>query len=287
MPATTTTPTGPLSPAQAEQFHRDGWMTVRGLFDREEMDLLLRTAKADNAMTGHAFGLKDRSGLAVKLSLWNHPGDDIYGMFSRSRRVVDACEQLLGGEVYHYHSKMILKEPRVGGAWEWHQDYGYWYKNGCLLPDMISCLISLDPATRENGCIQMMSGSHKMGRIEHGMFAGQTGADPERVAEAAKRMAVVYCEAEPGDALFFHGNTLHCSGPNHSDKPRWALICCYNAAWNDPYKKHHHPSYTKLHKVDDGAIKAIGAKPASNDSFMNPETDATIRADRDKEAAGT
>ena len=281
------TPPGPLSPAQAQQFHRDGWLGVKALFDAEEMELLLRTARQDNAMTGHAFGLKDRSGLAVKLSLWNHPGDDIYGMFSRSRRVVDGCEQLLGGEVYHYHSKMILKEPRVGGAWEWHQDYGYWYKNGCLLPDMISCLISLDPATRDNGCIQMMSGSHKMGRIEHGMFAGQTGADPERVDEAMKRMPVVHCEAEPGDALFFHGNTLHCSGPNLSDKPRWAMICCYNAAWNDPYKKHHHPNYTKLDKVDDDAVKAIGAKPASNDSFMNPETDQTIRVQIKDESAET
>ena len=55
-------------------------------------------------------------------------------------------EQLLGDEVYHFHHKMMLKEPRVGGAWEWHQDYGYWYKNGCLLPDMVSCLVALDPA---------------------------------------------------------------------------------------------------------------------------------------------
>jgi hypothetical protein len=32
----------------------------------------------------------------------------------------------------------MQKEPRVGGAWEWHQDYGYWYKNGFLYPeDMI------------------------------------------------------------------------------------------------------------------------------------------------------
>ena len=38
---------------------------------------------------------------------------------------------------------------------------------------------------------------------------------------------------------------------------------------------------------NNGAIKAIGAKPASNDSFMNPETDETIRADKDKEPAGT
>ena len=277
--------TGPLSREQIEQFNRDGFLAVKSLFDREEMDLLLRTARQDNGMTGHAFGLKDRSGLAVKLSLWNHPGDDIYGMFSRCRRVVDSCEQLLGGEVYHYHSKMILKEPKVGGAWEWHQDYGYWYKNGCLYPDLVSCLIALDPATRENGCIQMLRGSHKMGRIEHGMFAGQTGADPERVNEALKKMEVVHCEAASGDALFFHANTLHCSAANLSDKPRWALICCYNAAWNDPYKKHHHPNYTPLKKVDDSAIKAIGMKPAANDSFLDPDADQTIKAEKEEAGA--
>ena len=36
---------------------------------------------------------------------------------------------MLGDEVYHFHHKMMVKEPRVGGAWEWHQDYGYWYSN--------------------------------------------------------------------------------------------------------------------------------------------------------------
>ena len=36
--------------------------------------------------------------------------------------------------MYHYHSKLMLKEPEVGGAWVWHQDYGYWYQNGCLYP---------------------------------------------------------------------------------------------------------------------------------------------------------
>ena len=43
-------------------------------------------------------------------------------------------ELLLCDEVYHYHHKMVLKEPKVGGAWAWHQDYGYWYDNGCLFP---------------------------------------------------------------------------------------------------------------------------------------------------------
>ncbi len=136
------------------------------------------------------------------------PTDDLYGMFSRSPRIVDRMEQLLGGEVYHYHTKMMLKEPRVGGAWEWHQDYGYWYHNGCLSPLLASCLIAVDRATRENGCLQVVKGSHQMGRIDHGRTGDQTGADMERVEAALERMELVYIEAEPGDALFFHCNLL-------------------------------------------------------------------------------
>ena len=58
--------------------------------------------------------------------------------------------------------------------------------NGCLFPDMASAFIAVDPNTRENGCLQVLKGSHKMGRIEHGKFGDQTGADPERVENAMK-----------------------------------------------------------------------------------------------------
>ena len=60
-------------------------------------------------------------------------------MIARKRVVArHDAEQILDGEVYHYHSKMIMKEPRIGGAWTWHQDYGYWYQNGVLFPDLTS-----------------------------------------------------------------------------------------------------------------------------------------------------
>jgi ectoine hydroxylase len=271
--------TSPLTQEQVAQFQRDGYLFIENLLDREETGLLLSTAKSDHAMLQHAFGVEDIQGRKSRLSLWNHPGDDIYGMVSRSRRIVDAMEQLLGGEVYHYHSKMMLKEPLVGGAWEWHQDYGYWYQNGCLYPDMASCLIALDRASKENGCLQVLKGSHRMGRIEHGRFGEQTGADPERVVAAMERLALVYCEMEPGTALFFHSNLLHRSAPNESPHPRWSLICCYNAASNDPYKESHHPRYTPLQKVPDSAIKQIGAcGTAVAQVFLNPDEDQTVGA---------
>jgi ectoine hydroxylase-related dioxygenase (phytanoyl-CoA dioxygenase family) len=266
--------TRPLSPDQVERFECDGYLLIEGLFDPEETELLISVARNDRALQEHAYGRKDAQGRQSRLSLWNHPGDDLFGTVSRSRRIVDAMEQLFSGEVYHYHSKLMLKEPFVGGAWEWHQDYGYWYQNGCLYPYMASCLIALDPATRANGCLQVLKGSHHMGRVEHGKFGEQTGADPERVRAAMERLEHVYCEMAPGTGLFFHGNLLHASDANTSPNSRWSLICCYNAARNDPYKESHHPRYTPLHKAPDSAIKQIGAKTSAADkAFLDPDHD--------------
>jgi hypothetical protein len=259
-------PPGPLTDAQVARYHQDGYVLAPGLFDVEEIDLLRRAAKEDHELDQRSYGRADGEGGTVRLALWNHPGDGIYGAFARCERVVYSVEKLLGGEVYHYHSKMIMKDPRVGGAWAWHQDYGYWYYNGVLLPLLASVMIAVDPSRKENGCLQVLAGSHHAGRIDHVQTGDQSGADPERVAELLKRLPLVYCAMEPGDALFFHCNLLHRSDQNRSERPRWSMICCYNAARNDPYKESRHPRYTPLHVVPDEAIKAVGVRRFADDA---------------------
>ncbi|OAI47321.1 proline hydroxylase [Planctomycetaceae bacterium SCGC AG-212-F19] len=249
-----------LSEEQVRRFHDDGYVIVPRLFDDEELDLLRRIARTDRGLAERAAGRRDGQGTVVKLTVENELRDDIYGAIVRSRRIVDAMERLLGGEVYHYHHKMILKEPFVGGAWEWHQDYGYWYHNGCLYPHLASCMIAVDPATRANGCLQVLRGSHHLGRIEHGKVGDQTGADPERVGAALDRLELVHCELPAGAAVLFHCNTLHCSGANSSPNPRWALICCYNRASNDPYKDSRHPRYSPLEKWPDERVMEVGCR---------------------------
>ena len=271
-----------LSDKQLTDYGRDGFVLARGMFDAEETDLLRRSALTDRALDRHSFGRADGEGGTVRLSLWNHPGDTIYGMFARCRRMVDSAEKILGGEVYHYHSKMILKDAKIGGAWAWHQDYGYWYHFGVLYPMLTSVTVAVDPATRENGCLQVLRGSHHLGRIEHKLTGDQAGADPERVEQASKRLELVYCEMQPGDAMFFHCNLLHRSDQNKSKNPRWSLICCYNAASNDPYKDAQHPRYTPLSKVEDSAIREAGirrfAQHSSEEGWLEPERDETIRS---------
>jgi len=244
---------------QIDQFHDEGYLIVNNLLEPAEIEILHEIAKADQALADAATSRADGEGGAVKLVVCNDlPEDTIYGAIVRSRRIAQTMERLLDDEVYHYHHKVILKEARVGGAWAWHQDYGYWYNNGCLFPDMASCLIAIDRASKENGCLQVVKHSHLLGRMDHMKVGDQTGADPERVTAAVERLPLEYCELEPGAAVFFHANTLHRSDQNTSENPRWAFICCYNSKHNDPYKDSKHPRYSPLEIWDDTKILELG-----------------------------
>ncbi len=269
---------GKLNAQQIVEYHKNGFVILKGLLSEKEVDVLRERAKNDREMDKHAFQRDDGAGAKVRLSLWNHPGNGIYGMIARSHKVVDSVEQLLDDEAYHYHSKMIMKEAKVGGAWAWHQDYGYWYENGVLSPDLCSVYIAVDAATKENGCLQVLKGSHKMGRVNHVLTGEQAGADLERVEEIKKRLELVYVELEKGDAVFFHSNLLHRSDRNNSENPRWAMICCYNAKTNDPYKESHHPRYTPLKKVPDSAILESGFNTVVDDeAWLDPNRDSSAR----------
>jgi len=251
-----------FSPQQVNTYHKDGYVIVKKFCSKEETDHLYSVALKDDAMRKSALDLNDQSGKKTKLSLWFTPGNDVFGYLTRSEKMVHSTAQLLDSDapVCHFHSKLMQKEPKVGGAWEWHQDYGYWYNNACLSPQLASCLIAVDRATKENGCLQVLKGSHHIGRIDHVKVGDQTGADMERVNVAMERLELVHCELEPGSAIFFHCNLLHCSAQNKSTHPRWALICCYNAASNNPYKESRHPRYSYLEKWPDSRIKEIGRR---------------------------
>jgi ectoine hydroxylase-related dioxygenase (phytanoyl-CoA dioxygenase family) len=269
-----------LTAADKEKYDQDGYLIVKNFLHAEEVSLLYGLATADTVLRNNAFDLNDQTGKRTKLTLWFTPGDDTYGLLTRSERIVKAAGLLMGeGQVCHFHSKLMQKEPRVGGAWEWHQDYGYWYKNGFLYPDaMISVMVALTEATRENGCLQVLKGSHKMGRFEH-LFAGeQQGADMPFVEEALKICERVYVELEPGDTLFFHSNLLHMSEANLSDKPRWSLISAYNLSYNVPFREKNTSCITPVNMVRDEAILASAPAGLSiQTDFLQKEKEITLQ----------
>jgi ectoine hydroxylase-related dioxygenase (phytanoyl-CoA dioxygenase family) len=253
-----------LTAEQVAEYRGNGLVFVRGLFDAEETDLLRRAMEEDPAIAAHSILRPDAEGLGTRISLWNRAGDSVYGLATRAARVVDTAEALIGEPVYHFQSKLTAKDPRVGGAWEWHQDYGYWYYNGCLRPDMLSMMVALDRSDRENGCLQIVKGSHRLGRIDHVQVSEkQNAADPARMEQILKRHEIVYCELDPGDAVIFHCNALHRSDQNRSERRRWTFLVCYNAVSNDAYVREDDRYYVPLEKVDDGAVKRAGLRFAA------------------------
>lgn len=252
-----------------DAFQRDGYLMMRGFFSEEEINRLSAVAKSDALIDKNMYDRGDKEGLKTKLSLWFSLDDSIYSLMARCERMVSGVELLLDGEPAHFHSKFMKKEPKVGGAWEWHQDYGYWYRDGFLFPQMVSVLTAISPATRENGCLQVLKGSHQMGRIEHGFAGEQVGADAERVEEARNRMELVYAEMNPGDSLFFHCNLLHRSDSNRSDFPRLSLISAYNRITNKPFKGSNTSSWTPILKAPDSSILQADLKGISETVNFN------------------
>ena len=137
-----------------------------------------RTAPADapaGGMLEQAASRRDGQGGAIKLSVHNELGDDILQRLRPLPAHRGHHGTAAGRRGLPLPPQDDLEGAATGGAWEWHQDYGYWYNNGCLFPDLASCLIAVDRATRRNGCLQVLKGSHHLGRIDHGKIGDQTG----------------------------------------------------------------------------------------------------------------
>ena len=113
-----------LTLEERRQYEVEGFVIVRQMFSSEEVSVLLRTVATDQLVRNHVMPMVDASGRKSQVTLWNRALNNTYGHFARGRRWVEAATGLIGEPVYHFHSKLMLKEPRTGGSWEWHQDFG-------------------------------------------------------------------------------------------------------------------------------------------------------------------
>lgn len=139
---------------------------------------------------------------------------------------------------------------------------------------MASCYLSLDPSTKQNGCLQVLRASHALGRIDHDFVSTQVGADPRRIEALLERLELVHVELPAGGAVFFHCNTLHRSDANESDSPRWGLICCYNTKHNEPAWASHHPGYSPIERVPTAEL--LRCPIEASRAFLSTTDDGTV-----------
>ena len=244
---------------EVDSFWKRGFVIVRGVFTRAEMGVLKDIIATHADMQSFAQRAKERSAGETRPSfetifVWNDTArHDAFAKATRSHKIFERLEAIFDDEVYVYHNKIALKYPGVVG-FSHHQDYWYWYQMGCLYPDMAAAMIAVDRHTQENGCLRLVEGSHKLGRIEHVYRDGvsDSGVDPERLEQIRRHMPEVPIELEVGDVAIFHCNTIHSSADNHSKESRIGLLGCYNTKHNDPFKQAHgHPGWHRQGKIEE------------------------------------
>lgn len=261
-----------------DEFNRDGYTVLKSVFDPDEIAILREAIVSDKRMTAHfrdiqAKFMKGKYPSFETIWVWNDTsGDDVFAKFTRSAKIFDVLERIFDDQIYVYHNKVALKYPNMPG-FKHHQDYFYWYGMGCLWPDLATCFIAVDRADRENGCLRLVRGSHRLGRVEHRLFDGvsDSSVDPERLSAILARLPEDYIELDPGDAVIFHCNTLHASDANRSDRSRLALLGCYNTKRNDPIvRSHDHPNYISQSKIYDRVVRAdLARRPDFNRHYRN------------------
>ncbi|MBT6202694.1 MAG: phytanoyl-CoA dioxygenase family protein [Rhodospirillaceae bacterium] len=234
----------PLTPDQIVAYHRDGYVVVPGMMDADELAPALQEIAEDPSIRGRLATIHDGSEKTQHDYLgWVRHGDDWLGTATRLARVVEGAATLIGEPVYHFHSKIVQKPAGRSGRVVWHQDYGGWYQDGCLMPHMLTCLIALTPATQTSGCLHMLKGSHKMGRVDRIRDGdAYSNINPVRESGMLERFEDVAVELQPGDGVFFHGNVVHSSGDNSADYNRILMEMSYNGVSNAPVfdnQEHH------------------------------------------------
>ncbi len=133
------------------------------------------------------------------------------------------ASQLLVGSVRFWHDQLFCKPARHGGVVAWHQDYSYWTRTQPMAH--LTCWIGLDNATRDNGCVQYIPGSHRWRLLPVTGLAGDMNAIQSVLSdEQKKQFRPVAVELKKGECAFHHPLMVHGSYENSTDRPRRATV---------------------------------------------------------------
>jgi hypothetical protein len=200
-----------LDAPQVESYRRDGFLsplTVMSADRAQAYRLRLEAAEA-------AFGPMH---YITKPHLLLMLADEL----ANDGTMLDAVEDIIGPDILLWDSTFIIKEPGNDKFVSWHQDLTYW---GLDRDDVVSIWLALSPATVESGCMRMMPGSHRGGRVEHKLTADAANllSRGQTIAAELDEAKAVDTPLQPGQMSLHHGWTFHASHPNRSKDRRIGL----------------------------------------------------------------
>lgn len=147
--------------------------------------------------------------------------------------VLNRLKQLLGQRIVcplAHHNCIMTKQPRYSSETGWHQDIRYWsYQR----PELVNAWIALGTEGPQNGCLQVIPGSHKLildqRRLDGELFFRSDLPENQPLIESKELVLM-----NPGDVLFFHCRTLHAASRNHSTETKFSVVFTFRSADNPP-----------------------------------------------------
>lgn len=222
-----------------EQYAKNGYIKVEGLFEEREMEELRQEIREICAgRRGAIEGLEplprgepadDDAVIPYRGIHFPHKVSPLIARFMQHDHVAAVLCDLLGANIKSMQSAILLRHPGKPGQ-AWCQDESH-------IPtrdrSLCGVWIALDRATRENGCLRAIPGSHKPGILwpTKPHDSDEFEAGPMSCGWPYDPQAAVACEVDVGGAIFFNGYLLHCAHRSRaaSDIQR-ALVCHYMTA---------------------------------------------------------
>lgn len=231
-----------ITAAEIERFRDQGYLVVRGAVPpqqvaalRAQLDAWIEESRGHAANWGECLDGRPRFDLEAghgadepRLRRVNNPAEvsEPYRACAFESPMADIAAQLVGPDLKFHHCKINIKLPRSETRVGYHQDFSYTPHSN---EDISETLLLLDDADLENGCLEVVPGSHREGQLSlwrGERFSGEI--EPETVARLRQRTVPVTGAA--GDVCFMHPLVVHGSEPNLSKRRRALYICVYTAA---------------------------------------------------------
>jgi phytanoyl-CoA hydroxylase len=232
--------------SQIATLRETGYVLVPGLLSGTDLEALNHVARAqlagraeplefeaDLQYPGAPSSRTAEGGQTVRRLLDAYGRDPCFAEHGTSTILRQWLETYFGENVLlsrAHHNCLMTKHPRYGSLTGWHRDIRYW---SFKVEDLVSVWFALGEERMDNGALWFVPGSHRQAfsadRFDADKFFRADDADNAELLKSSESPQLA-----PGDAVFFHCNTLHSAGPNRSEAVKFSLVYTYHGVGNEP-----------------------------------------------------
>jgi len=233
-----------LTSAQLLQFHKDGFIVLRGFVDTMYCDAILEVAlqhledeiepietelgydtrSKEYRTTVTDYSSKDEEETIIVRRLRQvYERNPLFKSWMEEPKIRPVLQQILDDDVVvttAHHNSIMTKIPYYSRATKWHQDRRYWRYSD---DNLVSIWLALDSETSENGVLEFIPGSHKMN------FSMEQFDEKEYLSESNElnvelMRKKVSTDLQKGDVVIFHSLLLHRANKNSTDRAKISFV---------------------------------------------------------------